>query len=108
MNEIDLSTAQVAERLGVSAITVRLWCRRGLFPNAYAMPTARGPLWVVPAGDLKGFEPPKKTGRPPKATGDPTAAKPAETTAKLNKAFREAKEAEEASQKTTKKRSTKK
>jgi hypothetical protein len=26
-------------------------------------------VWVIPEGDLEGFEPPKKTGRPPKANG---------------------------------------
>ncbi len=67
MNGTELSTGQVAERLGVIADTVRKWCRRGLFPNAREMDTPRGAVWMIPAGDLKGFEPPKKTGRPPKA-----------------------------------------
>lgn len=63
----DLTTADVARELGVSPITARLWCRRGLFPNAYELQTPRGPVWMIPARDLKGFEPPKRTGRPPKA-----------------------------------------
>jgi hypothetical protein len=67
MNGQELTTAQVAERLGVSVVTVRLWCRRGLFPNAYEQQTPRGAVWMIPESDLKGFEPPKKTGRPPKA-----------------------------------------
>ena len=29
----DLSTSDVAARFGVSPITARLWCRRGLFPK---------------------------------------------------------------------------
>lgn len=53
--------------MGVSPITARLWCRRGLFPNAYELQTPRGPVWMIPQNDLEGFEPPKKTGRPPKA-----------------------------------------
>ena len=61
MGENELSTADVAQRLGVSAITARLWCRRGLFPNAREEKTARGPVWVIPAGDLEGFTPPKPT-----------------------------------------------
>ena len=66
MNGTELSTTQVAERLGVIADTVRKWCRRGLFPNAREVEESRGNVWVIPASDLRGFEPPKKTGRPPK------------------------------------------
>ena len=62
----ELTTADVAERLGVSAITARWWCRRGLFPNAREQQTARGPVWAIPESDLEGFTPPKRTGRPPK------------------------------------------
>jgi hypothetical protein len=40
--------------------------RRELFPNAYELETPRGTVWMIPEGDLKGFEPPKKTGRPSK------------------------------------------
>lgn len=63
----DLTTADVARRLGVSPITVRLWCRRGLFKNAYEREESRGSVWIIPEKDLDGFEPPKRTGRPPKA-----------------------------------------
>jgi hypothetical protein len=66
MNRGDLTTKDVAARLDVSPITARLWCRRGLFPNAYEQDTPRGSVWMIPESDLKGFEPPKKTGRPPK------------------------------------------
>lgn len=66
----DLTTADVAGRLGVSPITARLWCRRGLFPNAYELQTPRGPVWMIPERDLQDFEPPKKTGRPPKVKAD--------------------------------------
>ena len=66
----DLSTSDVAARFGVSPITARLWCRRGLFPNAYELATLRGPVWMIPEGDLRGFEPPKKTGRPPGPKAD--------------------------------------
>lgn len=62
----DLTTKQVAERYGVLDATVRLWRRRGLFPHAYEQETPRGSVWMIPERDLKGFEPPKKTGRPPK------------------------------------------
>ncbi len=66
MSEDELTTSQIARELSVTSATARLWCRRGLFPNARAMDTARGVIWMVPRGDLKGFEPPKPTGRPPK------------------------------------------
>ncbi len=66
----DLSTGQVAERFSVTAANVRLWCRRGLLPNAYEMEESRGNVWMIPEDDLKGFEPPKKTGRPRKAQSE--------------------------------------
>lgn len=64
----ELTTSDVAERLGVSPITVRVWCRRGLFPHAYEQVThlARGSYWLIPESDLKDFQPPKM-GRPHKA-----------------------------------------
>lgn len=67
MSMKDLSTSQVAERFGVTAANVRLWCQRGLLPNAYVRKESRGDVWMIPEGDLKTFEPPKKTGRPRKA-----------------------------------------
>ncbi len=63
----DLSTGQVAERFNVTPANVRLWCRRGLLPNAYELEESRGNVWMIPEEDVRGFEPPKKTGRPPKA-----------------------------------------
>ncbi len=72
----DLSTGQVADRFNVTAANVRLWCRRGLLPNAYEMKESRGNVWMIPESDLRGFEPPKKTGRPPKAKpGQPNGKK---------------------------------
>jgi hypothetical protein len=56
---------QAAEILGVPAPTVKLWCQQGRFPNARRQDTPRGPVWLIPAGDLEGFVPPKR-GRPPK------------------------------------------
>lgn len=72
---VDLTTRQVAERYRVLDATVRLWRRRGLFPNAYEMETPRGAVWMIPESDLKGFEPPKKTGRPPKSKANGTGKK---------------------------------
>jgi hypothetical protein len=63
----ELTSAQVAERYGVLPRTARLWCTRGLFPNARTESTLRGPVWLIPEGDLKDFAPPKRPGRPPKS-----------------------------------------
>jgi hypothetical protein len=52
--------------MNVSVHSVRFWIKRGLLPNAYEMEESRGNVWMIPEGDLRGFEPPKKTGRPPK------------------------------------------
>lgn len=71
----ELSTSDLAAHFNVSPITARLWCRRGLFPNAREMPTPRGAVWMVPRGDLKGFEPPKRTGRPPKLQAEKATKK---------------------------------
>jgi hypothetical protein len=65
MNE-DLTTNEVAAALKVSPVTARLWCRRGLFPNAYEERTPRGSVWRVPRSDLPSFVKPKPTGRPRK------------------------------------------
>jgi hypothetical protein len=60
----ELTTSEVAARMDASPITVRLWCRRGLFPNAREVQESRGSVWKIPASDLKDFKPPKPTGRP--------------------------------------------
>lgn len=60
-----LTTAEVAQRLGVAQVTVSVWCNQGKFPNAVREDTPRGPVWLIPEGDLKGFKKPT-VGRPPK------------------------------------------
>ncbi len=40
----------------------------GCFPNEREMRPARELIWMIPEGGLRGFEPPKKSGRPPKPT----------------------------------------
>lgn len=69
MADTELTVTQVAEQLSVAAITVRKWCQRGLFPNAYLHETPLGALWMIPAKDLDNFEQPKM-GRPPKAKAE--------------------------------------
>jgi len=61
----DLTTSEVATRLGKENRLVRLWCQQGRFPNARAEETPRGPVWYIPESDLKGFTAPTM-GRPPK------------------------------------------
>jgi hypothetical protein len=68
MSERSLSTAQVAERIGVSERTVRLWCKQGKFPNAHTKETPFGDYWIIPESDLNGFERPQP-GRPSKQAG---------------------------------------
>lgn len=60
-----LTTATVAERLGVSVKTVSQWCREGRFPNAWK--PSRRSSWLIPASDLDTFTPPPM-GRPRKVT----------------------------------------
>jgi predicted ArsR family transcriptional regulator len=68
MNKSDLTTSQIAERMNVSVHAVRFWIKRGLLRGAYEVQESRGSVWMIPEGALKGFEPPKKTGRPPGKT----------------------------------------
>ena len=64
----ELTTSQVAARLGVGTSTVRLWCTLKRFPGAHETQTPRGPVWLIPEEDLAGFVIPKR-GRPKKTTG---------------------------------------
>ena len=59
----ELCTSEVAARFSVAIRSVRKWCARGLFPNAYEQQTVRGPVWMIPEKDLENFVPPKM-GRP--------------------------------------------
>ncbi len=59
-----LTTREVAEKYGVKQITVRVWCEKGVFKNAYKETSPRGDFWQIPESDLKGFEPQKRRGRP--------------------------------------------
>ena len=60
-----LKVPDVEERLNVLTSTVRIWCRSGRFSNAVQEETLRGPVWLIPESDLKGFEK-RGRGRPPK------------------------------------------
>ena len=67
MSEKYLTAQEIAVRRNVKPITVRVWLKRGLFPNAKLEDVPPfGKIWRVPESDLEGFKPPVKTGRPPK------------------------------------------
>ncbi len=89
-----LTTAEAAARLGVSIRRVQQLVKTGRLPAEEF-----GGSLMIQEKDLALVED-RPAGRPPKA--------PAETTAQLNKAFREAKEAEEAGQKKVAKKESKK
>lgn len=59
-----LTTREVAEKYGVKQITVRVWCEKGMFKNAYKDTSPRGDFWQIPETDLEGFEPQLRRGRP--------------------------------------------
>lgn len=51
----ELTPQEVAERCGVTAQTVKLWCRKGRFPNARREAAGRAVNWLIPEADLKGW-----------------------------------------------------
>ena len=58
--EKQLTTAQVAELLQVTAQQVRWWLNEGLFPGAYSLPTGKGevakrPEWRIPQAGYRHF-----------------------------------------------------
>lgn len=67
-----LTTKQVAEKYGVKQITVRVWCEKGVFKNAYKGTSPRGDFWLIPESDLEGFQPQLRRGRP--ASSNPSKA----------------------------------
>jgi excisionase family DNA binding protein len=89
-----LTTEQAAERLGITPSRVRVLIRAGRLPAQRF-----GRAHIINESDLK-MVADRKVGRP---LGSATTKAPAQTTAKLNRAFREATEADqEASKKATK------
>jgi hypothetical protein len=50
-----LTLKQIAARFSVAPSTARLWQKQGRFPNAKLEETALGPIWIVPAADVKAF-----------------------------------------------------
>jgi hypothetical protein len=63
----ELTIREAAERLGVARSSLRVWLvkKPPRFPNARKVETLRGPVWVIPLRDLRGFKV-KPRGRPAK------------------------------------------
>jgi len=65
----ELTTREVAERLGVPQGTIRVWLLEDppRFPNARRVETlvGRRQVWLIPVSDLRGFKV-RPRGRPPK------------------------------------------
>jgi len=51
---IDLTTKQVAEKLGITTLAVRGLIHRGHFPNARKLPSATG-TFLIPCPDLEQY-----------------------------------------------------
>jgi len=51
-----LNVHEVAERLGATVASVRVWVWKGKFPGAKKESTAIGDYWVIPESALEGFE----------------------------------------------------
>lgn len=60
MSDKQLTTAEVAERYGVTTMTVIRWIRAGLFQGARRVGPGRRGIWLIPESDLEGFVPPSK------------------------------------------------
>ncbi len=97
-----LTTKQVAERLEVSVRRVHQFIEEGRLPAE-----KMGRDYIIKESDLKLLDD-RQTGRPPKAKTSVIATPAAiDITLKLNKTFRDAREAEEASKKKATKRGKK-
>jgi hypothetical protein len=74
MKPRELTTREVAERLGVAQSSVRVWLNYEpeRFPNARQVKTLAGhSVWLIPVSDLKGFAR-RQRGRPAKPKAAPT------------------------------------
>jgi hypothetical protein len=69
-----LTAREVAERLGESLASVRVWIHRGRFPNARLEQSPVVSYWLIPESDLNGFVK-HDVGRPPKQASKKKAKK---------------------------------
>ena len=76
-----LRTKEVAQRLGVTSVTVTRWINRGHFPNAYKLgPYSKSPF-VIPETDVISFEEKYRTAKGRQDLPHPTG--PTETVCPL-------------------------
>jgi hypothetical protein len=60
-----LKVSQIAGRYNVSRSAVKIWLKKGYFPNARFEENIVGSIWLIPKSDLENFTPPTQ-GRPRK------------------------------------------
>lgn len=51
-----LTGAEVCERLRISRMTLSVWCRRGVFPNAFQIGSGERGRWRIPVADVEAYE----------------------------------------------------
>lgn len=56
MNETMLSTSQVASRLKVTTRSIKRYCERGVFPNAFKNGPFINSEWMIPLKDVEDYE----------------------------------------------------
>jgi hypothetical protein len=62
-NSLTLTTVGNIPELVENERNIRNWAKQQLFPGAELKDLPRGPYWLIPEKDLKGFEKPSR-GRP--------------------------------------------
>lgn len=62
-NEKLLTTTEVAEELGVTAVSVQRWIRQGHFPGAHKIGPGRNSPYRIPEAALEEFREKQKAGR---------------------------------------------
>ena len=66
----ELTTAQVAEQLGITSLAVRGLIKRGRFPNAHKLP-AFNATYLIPLSDLENYLPVREARKRKKSASSP-------------------------------------
>lgn len=67
---IELTTAQVAEQLGITPLAVRGLIKRGHFPNFRKLPAFNG-TYLIPLSDLENYLPIREARKRNKSASSP-------------------------------------